>query len=292
MSRDHAAKLEEESGELAFRYVMNDGTAQHIMWLINLKNIFAKQLPKMPREYICRLVMDRNHRSMVVVKRGKVIGGICYRPYFPQQFAEIAFCAISTEEQVKGYGTRLMNHLKAQAIKDNLDHFLTYADNFAIGYFSKQEFHKTVLMPRERWAPYIKEYDGGTLMECEVNFKLAYTDIPGMVRKYRQMVYDRLRKVSNSHIVYEGISAAAHSFPLNSDLIPGLREPSETSASASEPPAKRGKWSAAEPSAIAPALSGAFDRLMALPAAAVLQGLDACTPPTSARRARSCSRAN
>ena len=72
MSRDHAAKLEEESGELAFRYVMNDGTAQHIMWLINLKNIFAKQLPKMPREYICRLVMDRNHRSMVVVKRGKV----------------------------------------------------------------------------------------------------------------------------------------------------------------------------------------------------------------------------
>ena len=31
-----------------------------------------------------------------------------------------------------------MNHLKAQAIKDKLDHFLTYADNFAIGYFSKQ----------------------------------------------------------------------------------------------------------------------------------------------------------
>ena len=30
----------------------------------------------------------------------QVIGGICYRPYFEQQFAEIAFCAISTEEQV------------------------------------------------------------------------------------------------------------------------------------------------------------------------------------------------
>lgn len=27
--------------------------------LIALKNIFAKQLPKMPKEYIVRLVMDR-----------------------------------------------------------------------------------------------------------------------------------------------------------------------------------------------------------------------------------------
>ena len=54
----------------------------------------------MPREYICRLVLDRNHRSMTVVKKDRVIGGICYRPYDEQRFAEIAFCAISTEEQV------------------------------------------------------------------------------------------------------------------------------------------------------------------------------------------------
>ena len=29
--------------------------------LITLKNIFGKQLPKMPKEYIVRLVMDRRH---------------------------------------------------------------------------------------------------------------------------------------------------------------------------------------------------------------------------------------
>ena len=53
-----------------------------------------------------------------------------------QKFGEIAFCAITADEQVKGYGTRLMNHLKQHARDvDGLTHFLTYADNNAVGYF-------------------------------------------------------------------------------------------------------------------------------------------------------------
>lgn len=56
-----------------------------------------------------------------------------------QKFGEIAFCAITADEQVKGYGTRLMNHLKQHARDvDGLTHFLTYADNNAVGYFNKQ----------------------------------------------------------------------------------------------------------------------------------------------------------
>lgn len=58
---------------------------------------------------------------------------------FSQKFGEIAFCAITADEQVKGYGTRLMNHLKQHARDvDGLTHFLTYADNNAVGYFVKQ----------------------------------------------------------------------------------------------------------------------------------------------------------
>jgi histone acetyltransferase len=29
--------------------------------LTDLKNIFARQLPKMPKDYIVKLVFDRNH---------------------------------------------------------------------------------------------------------------------------------------------------------------------------------------------------------------------------------------
>lgn len=50
---------------------------------------------------------------MIIVKDDmKVIGGICFRVFEPERFAEIAFLAITSNEQVRGYGTRLMNKLK------------------------------------------------------------------------------------------------------------------------------------------------------------------------------------
>ena len=90
-----------------------------------------------------------------------------------QHFAEIAFCAITASEQVrcglllgrrglasrasrvltqrddkqvKGHGTLLMNHLKQHVKRQQINYFLTYADNYAIGYFKKQGFSKTLQM--------------------------------------------------------------------------------------------------------------------------------------------------
>lgn len=70
----------------------------------------------MPREYIARLVLDRRHRSVAIVRQKRnVVGGITYRPFHQQGFGEIAFCAVTANEQVKGFGTRLMNFTKVQA---------------------------------------------------------------------------------------------------------------------------------------------------------------------------------
>jgi hypothetical protein len=86
--------------------------------LVGLKTIFSRQLPNMPKEYIARLVLDRRHRSVAIVRRdGAVLGGITYRPFAPQRFGEIAFCAVTANEQVKGFGTRLMNHTKARHVR-------------------------------------------------------------------------------------------------------------------------------------------------------------------------------
>ncbi|CAN6441147.1 unnamed protein product [Victoria cruziana] len=159
--------------------------------LIGLKNIFARQLPNMPKEYIVRLVMDRSHKSVMIVKNNQVVGGITYRPYPSQKFGEIAFLAITADEQVKGYGTRLMNHLKQHARDvDHLTHFLTYADNNAVGYFIKQGFTKEIGLDKDRWQGYIKDYDGGILMECKIDPKLPYTDLSVMIRRQRQAIND------------------------------------------------------------------------------------------------------
>jgi hypothetical protein len=35
------------------------------------------------------------------MKMGRIVGGICFRPFVEQGFIEIAFCAITANEQVK-----------------------------------------------------------------------------------------------------------------------------------------------------------------------------------------------
>lgn len=126
--------------------VTNDGTRTNMIRLVGLKSLFSRQLPKMPKEYIARLVFDRRHKSLAILspdpsKREtdeEIIGGICYRAYPETRFGEIAFCAVNASQQVKGYGTKLMNLLKMHAVGEGIEYFITYADNYAIGYFKKQ----------------------------------------------------------------------------------------------------------------------------------------------------------
>ncbi|EPB68836.1 Bromodomain protein [Ancylostoma ceylanicum] len=138
--RGEAARLEEKSGIIEFKVIGNSlepfQRRETMVSLLQLQSLFSVQLPKMPKEYITRLVFDDRHRSMVLLKKGKgVIGGICFRQFPNQGFIEIVFCAITANEQVKGYGTHLMNHLKDYQVQCGNYHLLTFADEFAIGYF-------------------------------------------------------------------------------------------------------------------------------------------------------------
>ena len=62
--------------EISYRIVVNDNSNEAGEDLIALKNIFSKQLPKMPREYIVRLVFDRRHISIAICNGKRVIGTI------------------------------------------------------------------------------------------------------------------------------------------------------------------------------------------------------------------------
>jgi histone acetyltransferase len=195
-------------GDTRFVVVFNDDSERNLIWLMALKEIFSKQLPKMPREYIVRLVLDRGHQSLLCLEGDTVVGGVCMRPYLEQRFAEIAFCAVDANHQVKGYGTRIMNQLKEYTKHTGMTHFLTFADNFAIGYFKKQGFSATVTMPKERWTGFIKEYDGGTLMECVVHPRINYLAIPDMIKKQRQFLLDKMNEARAVDVVYPGLEQA------------------------------------------------------------------------------------
>mmetsp|Transcript_14707 Transcript_14707/g.16833 ORF Transcript_14707/g.16833 Transcript_14707/m.16833 type:complete len:459 (+) Transcript_14707:49-1425(+) len=193
--------------DLRYCVIQNDGKADSSVKLIGLKSLFAKQLPKMPRSYIARLVFDRRHKSLAILSddpqhRGgdeEIIGAICYRGFYEMRFAEIAFCAVNSSHQVKGYGTKLMNLLKRHAVTEGIEYFITYADNYAIGYFKKQGFTKTISMPKGRYNGLIKDYDGGTPMECYIHPSVDFTRIPEMLEAQRKFILDCVRIKARSH---------------------------------------------------------------------------------------------
>ena len=125
-----------------------------------------------------------------------------YLSRFLPRFAEIAFCAVNANHQVKGYGTKLMNLLKKIGAETGIEYYITYADNYAIGYFKKQGFSKSIQMPKGRYFGLIKDYDGGTPMECYVHPSIDFTRIPEMLAKQREFLLSRVKPIAQSRRVY------------------------------------------------------------------------------------------
>jgi len=63
------AVIEERNGDIELWVVNNDNSRESTIVLTGLKGIFQKQLPKMPKDYIARLVYDRTHLSIAIVKK-------------------------------------------------------------------------------------------------------------------------------------------------------------------------------------------------------------------------------
>nr|XP_057902749.1 histone acetyltransferase KAT2B isoform X2 [Doryrhamphus excisus] len=229
-ARDEAARLEERRGVIEFHVIGNSlnqkPNKRILMWLVGLQNVFSHQLPRMPKEYITRLVFDPKHKTLSLIKDGRVIGGICFRMFPSQGFTEIVFCAVTSNEQVKGYGTHLMNHLKEYHIKHEILNFLTYADEYAIGYFKKQGFSKDIKVPKAKYMGYIKDYEGATLMGCELNPSIPYTEFSVIIKKQKEIIKKLIeRKQTQIRKVYPGLSCfkeGVRQIPIEN--IPGIRE--------------------------------------------------------------------
>ncbi|KAH8307051.1 hypothetical protein KR044_004017 [Drosophila immigrans] len=230
VSRDENVKAEEQKRAIEFHVVGNSLTKpvdkQTILWLLGLQLVFAHQLPEMPREYISQLVFDTKHKTLALIKENQPIGGICFRPFPTQGFTEIVFCAVTMAEQVKGYGTHLMNHLKDYSIQRNIKHLLTFADCDAIGYFKKQGFSKDIKLARPVYAGYIKEYDSATLMHCELHPSIVNTQFIAVIRHQSEILKELIAQRHNEvQKVRPGLTCFKEGVPsIPVESIPGLRE--------------------------------------------------------------------
>jgi histone acetyltransferase len=234
--RDSRLHQDVQDGSLHILLVLPDGSPESWKLLTALKGIFQKQLPKMPREYVSRLVYDRRHRSVALARSNPggggpggytIIGGITYRLFPEGEFAEIVFCAISSTDQVKGYGGFLMSHLKEQVKNETnrvVKHFLTYADNYAVGYFKKQGFTKYITLERELWAGRIKDYEGGTLMQCTMVAGINYLHLYPTYWEQKIALMQQVNERTRCAQVFRGIDPARFPLLKGPEGIPGLLE--------------------------------------------------------------------
>lgn len=223
--RSEGPRQEEKAGIIKFKVIHNDGTKENFILITALKNIFQKQLPKMPKEYVTRLIYDENHYSLMIIKSPMtVVAGITFRLFPEDHFAEIVFCAVTSTEQVRGYGSYMMNYLK-EYVKTlgDIRYFMTYADNYAVGYFKKQGFSKYITLDKSIWTGRIKDYDGGTLMECIMLPKINYRELYQTLLIQKKAIYERIKKVSNYSKVYPGLDFSTNK-KLSIQDIPGVLE--------------------------------------------------------------------
>jgi histone acetyltransferase len=204
VSSKHTNKFCTDQSNFSFTTLKNDGSFKMMKKLIDLKNIFAKQLPKMPKEYIVRLMFDRKHQSIVIQDHdGVIFGGICFRVFEVVKLAEVVFLAVVSERQIKGFGTKIMNQLKAKMQERGIRILMTCADNLAIGYFQKQGFHREVLIPPVLYKGYLKDYEGSTLMECLLHKTVDYRHIVSIIRERKKQLSQIIKSKVNSNQIHK-----------------------------------------------------------------------------------------
>ncbi|KAF0408015.1 acyl-CoA N-acyltransferase [Gigaspora margarita] len=221
------AMIEEREGVIAMKVLTNNGDTENLKLLTGLKNLIKIQLPNMPPEYITRLVYDRQHFSLSIVKDGsRVVGGITYRLFPKNKLAEIVFCVVSSTEQAKGYGSHLMNHLKDH-LKDNkgIKYLMTYADNHAMGFFKKNGFTTDITLERSLWMGFIKDYDEATIMQCTMIDKVKYLQLHKILAQQKLAIRIKIDEQKKNTRVYKGLHHIKNTKqPVDPMTIPGIKE--------------------------------------------------------------------
>ena len=95
-------------------------------------------------------------------------------------------------------------------------------------HYNLQGFTKAVTLERGRWVGFIKDYDGGTLMEFVIHPRVTYSRIPQMLGTQIAALERRLKAISNSHVVHPTLrpDPAVPFEPVPIDRVPGsLRLP-------------------------------------------------------------------
>uniref|UniRef100_A0A6B2LF42 Bromo domain-containing protein n=1 Tax=Arcella intermedia TaxID=1963864 RepID=A0A6B2LF42_9EUKA len=120
----------------------------------------------------------------------------------------------------------MMNHLKSWAKKNQFYHLLTYADDFAIGYFQRQGFTLEIEIDKKDWdIGFLKYYDNATLMHCHIDNKIDYLEVSEQLRLQRMAFIKKMKQLSSQHLIYPGVKDFLNgAVQIDLEKLQGLKE--------------------------------------------------------------------
>lgn len=103
-------------------------------------------------------------------------------------------------------------------------HLLTYADDLATRFFQKHGFTTDITLERSVWKGYIKDYGGGTLMQCSMVPRVRYLEVDRMLLKQKQTVQAKICLSITNHVIHQPPALWACGIaPIDPLLIPAIR---------------------------------------------------------------------
>lgn len=78
-------------------------------------------------------------------------------------------------------------------------YLMAYADNYAIGFFKKQGFSTEIYF--KNWKGYIKDYEGGTLMQCKILWEINYLTKIDAIEKKRMEFIRKISEISTFNVL-------------------------------------------------------------------------------------------
>jgi hypothetical protein len=100
-----------------------------------------------------------------------------------------------------------------------------------------------------RWYGYIKDYDGGTLMECSMQPHVPYATLPQTFRAQRAALEELLKTLTTNHVVLPGLQRMGPGYPggCRAPAEPARQAPRLAPSSAARPSAPPTSPAAAPP---------------------------------------------
>jgi hypothetical protein len=187
---------------IVFKLVTNDHTEQSLVWLAQIRSIYASLTVQIPQQILACHLFDPNYKTGILFRNGLPVAGCTFRPCPSFNFAVLRFCGVRFDARRNGYARLLLNHVKTYLQSLSIQHVAAAVDHSVTDFFSQEGF--TSDFPPEarfrRLSQVAALYDGQLLMYCYIHHDIDYLNSSYWLKAVSQYLHEQIGKPPSDRV--------------------------------------------------------------------------------------------